>query len=273
MEHVCPFRSCGRLSFYSIENLRRHQLRNHSSGANKKYRCDFCSKKFQRELHRHLHETNCPSNPVNLFQRPARDQSSVVRGAGVGARSGLRANVNGSRRLQANVLNTAFRGANTTFRVNFGRNSPTEHVNLITQGSLAFLDLLLKFLRKHLSAKIAISLHCVFHKVSDESILTVPPAVLSTEPFEIYASTDVQNILSVLAPEQIKSRIDSFVSTGSGWVVNHCICVDMNCWLLDPLRASAYIPLPSYIIKTKSTVNPRNTDNKCFQYAVLVCQN
>ena len=182
MEHVCPFKSCGKLAFYSIENLRTHQLRNHSSGASKKYHCGFCSKKFQRELHRHLHETNCSSNPVNLFRPSTRDQSSVVRGAGVGTRSGLRTNINGLRRLRANVLNTAFRGANTTFRVNFGRNSPTEHVNLITQGSSAFLDPLLKFLRKHLSAKIAISLHCVFHKVSDASILTVPPAVLSTEP-------------------------------------------------------------------------------------------
>ena len=230
MEHVCAFRSCGHRSFYNIENLRTHQLTNHSGGASKKYCCVYCRKKFQRELHRRLHENNCFSNPVNLFQPPARDQSAVVRGSGVVVRRiGLRTNVKGPRHLRANMLNTAFCGANTTYRVNFGRNSPTEHVNLITQGSLAFHDLLLKFLRKHLSAKIAFSLHCVFHKVSDESILTVPPAVLSTEPFEIYASTDVQNILSVLAPEQIKSRIDSFVSTGSGWVVNHCICVDMNC--------------------------------------------
>ena len=143
MEHVCPFRSCGRRSFYSIENFRKHQLRNHSNGASKKYDCCFCRKKFQRELYRRLHETNCSSNPINLFQPPTRDQSSVFRGAGVGARSGLRANANGPRRLHANMLNTAFRGANATFRVNFGRNSPTEHVNLITQGSLAFLDPLL----------------------------------------------------------------------------------------------------------------------------------
>ena len=172
--------------------------------------------------------------------------------------------------MHAKVLKIAFQGANSSSRVRFGRNSPTEHVNLLMQGSTAFHELVIKFLRKHLALKITFSLHCVFHKVSDESITTSPPAVLNTEPFEIYASTNVENILSVLVPEQLKSRIDSYTSTGSGWVINHLISLDMNCWLHDPLRASGYIPLPYYIIKTRSTVNPRNTDNKCFKYAVLV---
>ena len=145
-----------------------------------------------------MHENNCSSNPVNIFQPATRDhQSAVVKGSGVGLRKdGLHAIANGSRRLHANVLKVAFQGANTTSRLRFGRNSPAEHANLITQGSIAFHDFLLKFLRKHLALKITFSLHCVFHKVSDESIKTNPPVVLNTEPIEIYAGTNVENILS-----------------------------------------------------------------------------
>ena len=160
MEHICSFQSCGRRSFYKIENLRAHQLRCHPKESSKKYCCVFCQKKFQRELHRRLHENNCSSNPVNIFQLARRDQSTVVRGSGVGLRkNGLRAIVNGSGHLHPNVLKAAFQGANTTSRLRFGRNTPAEHVNLMTQGSIAFHDLLLKFLRKHLALKITFSLH------------------------------------------------------------------------------------------------------------------
>ena len=154
MEHVCAFRSCGRRSFYKIENLRAHQLRCHSKGTSKKYCCSFCQKKFQRELHRRFHENNCSSNPVNIFQPATRDQSAVVKGSSVGLRkNGFRAVANSSRDLRPNVLKAAFQGANTTSRLRFGRNSPPEQVNLITQGSQAFHGLLLKFLRKHLALK------------------------------------------------------------------------------------------------------------------------
>ena len=58
------------------------------------------------------------------------------------------------------------------------------------------------------------------------------------------------------------STIVFCILIGSGWLVDRLIHLDINVAKYDPLRASAHMPLPSWIVKRKAVLNIKNTDNE-----------
>ena len=46
-----------------------------------------------------------------------------------------------------------------------------------------------------------------------------------------------------------------------------------KCHKVDFIRSGAYIDSPDWIKKKKATINPKNTEDKCFQYAATVALN
>ena len=98
--------------------------------------------------------------------------------------------------------------------------------------------------------------------------MTVPPAVLVSEQFEVYADTDIDSILLEVA-KQLKNRVEAYEGTGSGWVISNLVALDTTVWKLDPLRASTYHQLSTWVRNTKCVVNVKNRDQLCFKYAVL----
>ena len=47
------------------------------------------------------------------------------------------------------------------------------------------------------------------------------------------------------------------------------VSLQLSLWHLDPLRASAFVPLPDWIQTRRVVVNIRGTGNDCFRWAVL----
>ena len=45
--------------------------------------------------------------------------------------------------------------------------------------------------------------------------------------------------------------------------------MQLSLWHLDPLRASAFVPLPNWIHTRRAVVNIRGTGNDCLKWAVL----
>ena len=46
-----------------------------------------------------------------------------------------------------------------------------------------------------------------------------------------------------------------------------------NCYKVNFKRGVSYIDSPDWIKNKKATKNPKNTDNKCFQYATTIALN
>ena len=46
-----------------------------------------------------------------------------------------------------------------------------------------------------------------------------------------------------------------------------------KCHKVNFKHSGSYIDSPDWIEKKKATINPKNTDNKCFQYAVTAILN
>ena len=97
-------------------------------------------------------------------------------------------------------------------------------------------------------------------------LVTQPPVTLTTEMIAVYADAappldDVNR--------QLLNFIEVFELNGTGWVYSHFQDLQLTLWKLDPLRGSAYIPLPRWIQTKGAVVNVAGTGDDCFRWAIL----
>ena len=58
--------------------------------------------------------------------------------------------------------------------------------------------------------------------------------------------------------------------TGSGFVLRRVLTHELHIAKYTPLKASGWFELPNILKKKEAIVNPKNEDNKCFMWAVLM---
>ena len=96
-----------------------------------------------------------------------------------------------------------------------------------------------------------------FHQSADTSVLTEPPVVFNSEPVEVLATTDIDEVLNVIFDNLLK-QIDEFQERGSGWVLHELLRIDLHTFAFDPLRGSTYIPLPDELLAKHALINIQN---------------
>ena len=60
-----------------------------------------------------------------------------------------------------------------------------------------------------------------------------------------------------------------FQMNGSGWYFKEVSSLEIHIVDYTLIKGSRYIPLPDFIMKTKSIINMENKDNKCFLWSIL----
>ena len=60
---------------------------------------------------------------------------------------------------------------------------------------------------------------------------------------------------------------------GNDFIFDSVQLMYYKCYTVNLKRSSSYIDFPDWIKKKKVTINPKNTDNKCFQYTATVALN
>ena len=60
---------------------------------------------------------------------------------------------------------------------------------------------------------------------------------------------------------------------GSDFVFDSVQLLYYKCHWINLRRGGSYVDHPEWIKKKKATINPKNKDDKCFQYAVIVALN
>ena len=68
---------------------------------------------------------------------------------------------------------------------------------------------------------------------------------------------------------QLMNFIEVYEHNGSGWVFSHFASLKLTLWHLDPLCASAFVPLPRWIKDKKAVINVTGTEGIYFKWAVL----
>ena len=69
--------------------------------------------------------------------------------------------------------------------------------------------------------------------------------------------------------EQILTESSHFMRESSGLVYHSIITANLQVSQHRPLAGEHYVTLPTHLVKKNAIVNVRNTDNRCFGYAVL----
>ena len=79
-----------------------------------------------------------------------------------------------------------------------------------------------------------------------------------------------------LLMDSLLSRYQAGLETsmkGSDFIFNSVQLLYYKCHKINFKRGGLYIDSPDWIKKKKATINPKNTDDKCFQYAATVALN
>ena len=109
-------------------------------------------------------------------------------------------------------------------------------------------------------------MQCQFRKMGGgEEIFT--DYHFNTKNNIVDASTNLTDFLSV-GVERLIELIESLQGRGSGWIFDEVLHFDILTNVYKPLAGSSYIPLPKFLASKKAIINPKNSDQECFKWAV-----
>ena len=128
-----------------------------------------------------------------------------------------------------------------------------------------------EFLRNHRNIKVRFVLVCLMERMiydGKRSIKVQDKAYFNSKTYINLESTDVKEILTKVI-RAIFGKISIYQQNGSGWYFKEIVHLEIHTVDFKPMRGSAYIPLPDWIMRKKAIVNIRNKDEKCFLWCVL----
>ena len=131
---------------------------------------------------------------------------------------------------------------------------------------LAFEPTMSACQRRHRAFKFQVSLDVIFHKAVDPAVVTQPHVTLRCDMAAVYPD-DSQHLKETSA--RLLKLIEVYEHNGSEWVFSSFVSLELTLWHLDPLRASAFVPLPKWIRDKHAVTNIVSTGDDCFKWAVL----
>ena len=84
----------------------------------------------------------------------------------------------------------------------------------------------------------------------------------------VYNLSDTGEIASAVI-EHIQQQVKNPALRDSKFVFNGVIHMDIDFHRFNLTRGSSYIPLPDWLAKKKTIINPKNSDMECFKWAVI----
>ena len=131
---------------------------------------------------------------------------------------------------------------------------------------LALEPAMAAYQRRYNSYKFQIAVNVAFHKAVDPTVVTRPPVTLWSRMAAVYPNEVPQLVETV---RHLLELIEHFELNGSGWVFSNFVSLELTLWHLDPLHASAFVPLPKWIRDNRALTNIIGTGIDCFKWAVL----
>ncbi|XP_051161514.1 uncharacterized protein LOC127281705 [Leptopilina boulardi] len=165
----------------------------------------------------------------------------------------------------ANCQNAFKNRLQTSFIINL------VHIDLsafLDDARILFEEYIQSVLKRHGSLKVYAVLGAKYKKVANdmEQIESKYFNVRSVVIFETTVLTDwyCDNI-----KEPILKFVEEFAEKESQWTLHSITKLEINVNKYNPARVGSYIDLPHKIKMKKACINVKNTDNKCFMWAVL----
>jgi len=85
---------------------------------------------------------------------------------------------------------------------------------------------------------------------------------------EIFPECDIGMIIERAYVKLLKEK-DDYSGRGSGFTLESIDGLLLAVYKYMPIGGSSYIKLPEFIDRKRGTINPQNTDQECFKWAIL----
>ena len=159
-------------------------------------------------------------------------------------------------------------------RIAFGGAAEVHSVDMRDRDQLAALgDAVLSleptmtaYRRRHQATKFQVAVYVMFRKAVDPTVVTQPPVTLRTTMAAVFPDGSPQLVETAT---HLLELIEVYEHHGSGWVFSSFASLQLTLWHLDPLRESAFVPLPKWIKDKHTVTNIVGTGDDCFKSAVL----
>ena len=104
-----------------------------------------------------------------------------------------------------------------------------------------------------------------FVKDGNESV----ELVFNSRMLAVYNLSDMDEIVSAMI-EHMQQQIENSALRDSKFVFNGIIWMDIDFHRLNLTRGPSYVPLPDWLAKKGTIINPKNSDVECFKWAAIV---
>ena len=119
--------------------------------------------------------------------------------------------------------------------------------------------------------KIQINVHVNF--VSSKDTGETRTIFVWSDNEEIRLGNETDDIENLLKSFLNNYQEEALLRNGSGFVFKSVDLLPYNVHKTSLKRGKSYIKSPEWLINKRATINPKNKDNKCFQYSVTVALN
>ena len=130
-------------------------------------------------------------------------------------------------------------------------------------------NMLIKFFKENQNTKMKMILICQMQKTDLTTGETIEVEADFHSDIEINIAEKDENKLLDKMIARIEEVLANFQQSGSNWVFQEIIRLEIHFANWQPLGGSTFIPLPAKIKNKKAVINPKNEDNQCFKWCVV----
>ena len=193
----------------------KHGMSDDQIDALKNYSCKYCKKHFSRSINCRYHELHCkPRKPGDVSYR-----HDFQFGTGT------------ERNGDFEEIFQGFDHTLVVYRKQLANDNNMDNLKIAVDDAITILQ---KEVAVRPGMKWYFVLTLAFKKAAHEEEVTDPPVVLNMRPKTGFVATNYERHLNE-AMEDITEKIDSFESTGSGWIVDKFQTLDLKIATYAPL--------------------------------------
>ena len=85
----------------------------------------------------------------------------------------------------------------------------------------------------------------------------------------VYNLSDLDEIVNEMIAH-MKGQIENPSQLNSRFIFDEVLFTNVDFHQLNLTRGSSYLPLPNWLAQKKAIINPKNKDQECFKWAVIV---
>ena len=154
--------------------------------------------------------------------------------------------------------------------------NPSESCTSLPEFLLAFEGIVSRFISNKVqsrpaAAKVLLDVNVEYAKLVGDKLEATVKAVLRSTAIAVTPGQDADEVASKLC-DVVWQRNQNFISQKSGLIVFQVHWGKITVGSFNPLRGAAYVELPPRVRAKKAVINVKNTDERCFGYAILACK-